>query len=37
MVGKSNAGAMKGEEPKLTFLAPHWSLDDVARTPSTSG
>ena len=31
MVGKSNAGAMKGEEPKLTLLAPHWSLDDVAQ------
>ncbi len=30
MVGKSNAGAMKGEEPKLTFLAPRWSLNDVA-------
>jgi choline dehydrogenase-like flavoprotein len=30
MVGKSNAGAMKGEEPHLTFLAPRWSLDDVA-------
>ena len=30
MVGKSNAGAMKGEEPKLTLLAPRWSLDDVA-------
>jgi choline dehydrogenase-like flavoprotein len=30
MVGKSNAGAMKGEEPKLTKLAPRWSLDDVA-------
>ena len=30
MVGKSNAEAMKGEEPKLTKLAPHWSLDDVA-------
>ncbi|HEY6317732.1 MAG TPA: GMC family oxidoreductase [Acidimicrobiia bacterium] len=30
MVGKSNAAAMKGEEPKLTKLAPHWSLDDVA-------
>ena len=26
MVGKSNAEAMKGEEPKLTLLAPHWSL-----------
>ena len=25
MVGKSNAEAMKGEEPKLTKLAPHWS------------
>ena len=22
--------AMKGEEPKLTKLAPHWSLDEVA-------
>ena len=22
--------AMKGEEPKLTKLAPRWSLDDVA-------
>ena len=30
MVGKSNAEAMKGEEPKLTLLAPHWSLDEVA-------
>jgi choline dehydrogenase-like flavoprotein len=30
MVGKSNASAMKGEEPKLTKLAPHWSLDEVA-------
>jgi len=30
MVGKSNAAAMKGEEPKLTVLAPHWSLQDVA-------
>jgi len=30
MVGKSNAQAMKGEEPKLTKLAPHWSLADVA-------
>jgi choline dehydrogenase-like flavoprotein len=30
MVGKSNAEAMKGEEPKLTRLAPHWSLDEVA-------
>jgi choline dehydrogenase-like flavoprotein len=30
MIGKSNAGAMKGEEPKLTRLAPRWTLDDVA-------
>jgi choline dehydrogenase-like flavoprotein len=31
MVGKSNAGAMKGEEPKLTLLAPRFSLDEVAQ------
>ena len=31
MVGKSNAGAMKGEEPQLTKLAPHWSLEEAAR------
>ena len=31
MVGKSNAEAMKGEEPKLTMLAPHWSLAETAR------
>jgi choline dehydrogenase-like flavoprotein len=30
MLGKSNAAAMKGEEPKLTRLAPHWSLEEVA-------
>ena len=30
MVGKSNAAAMKGEEPELTKLAPHWSLSDTA-------
>lgn len=30
MVGKSNAAAMKGEEPKLTRFAPHWSLETVA-------
>ena len=30
MIGKSNAAAMKGEEPKLTKLAPRWSLSDVA-------
>jgi len=31
MLGKSNAMAMKGEEPKLTRLAPHWSLEEAAR------
>ena len=31
MVGKSNAAAMKGEEPKLTLLAPRWTLADVAK------
>lgn len=31
MVGKSNAEAMKGEEPHLTKLAPHWSLTETAR------
>jgi choline dehydrogenase-like flavoprotein len=31
MVGKSNAAAMKGEEPKLTLLAPRWSLAEVAQ------
>jgi choline dehydrogenase-like flavoprotein len=31
MLGKSNAGAMKGEEPHLTKLVPHWSLDEAAR------
>jgi choline dehydrogenase-like flavoprotein len=31
MLGKSNAMAMKGEEPHLTKLAPRWSLQDVAR------
>jgi len=30
MIGKSNAEAMKGEEPKLTKLAPRWSLADTA-------
>ena len=30
MLGKSNPEAMKGEEPKLTKLAPHWSLEEVA-------
>jgi choline dehydrogenase-like flavoprotein len=31
MVGKSNAAAMRGEEPKLTALAPQFSLAEVAR------
>ncbi|HVB43112.1 MAG TPA: GMC family oxidoreductase [Streptosporangiaceae bacterium] len=31
LLGKSNAMAMKGEEPRLTRLAPHWSLEEVAR------
>ena len=31
MLGKSNAEAMKGEEPKLTKLAPKRSLDLVAK------
>lgn len=31
MIGKSNAAAMKGEEPKLTKLAPRWTLAEVAR------
>ncbi len=31
MLGKSNAGAMKGEEPHLTKVVPHWSLADAAR------
>jgi choline dehydrogenase-like flavoprotein len=31
LLGKSNAGAMKGEEPHLTKLVPHWSLTEAAR------
>jgi choline dehydrogenase-like flavoprotein len=31
MVGKSNAEAMKGEEPTLTKLAPRWTLAETAR------
>lgn len=31
MLGKSNAAAMKGEEPHLTKLAPRLSLDEIAR------
>ena len=30
MLGKSNAEAMRGEEPHLTKLAPQWSLSEVA-------
>ena len=30
MLGKSSGGAMKGEEPHLTKLIPHWSLDEAA-------
>jgi len=30
LLGKSNAGAMKGEEPHLTKLFPHWSLAEAA-------
>jgi choline dehydrogenase-like flavoprotein len=31
MIGKSNAAAIKGEEPHLTLLAPQLSLEEVAR------
>ena len=31
MLGKSNAGAMKGEEPHLTRLVPQWTLEEAAR------
>jgi len=31
MLGKSNAEAMRGEEPQLTKLAPNLALGDVAR------
>jgi choline dehydrogenase-like flavoprotein len=31
MIGKSNAAAMKGEEPHLAKLAPRFSLEEVAR------
>jgi choline dehydrogenase-like flavoprotein len=30
MIGKSNAAAMRGEEPRLTALAPQLSLEEVA-------
>ena len=31
MIGKSNAEAMEGEEPALTKLAPHFTLEETAR------
>jgi choline dehydrogenase-like flavoprotein len=31
MVGKSNAEAMRGEKPDLTWFAPEWSLTDTAK------
>jgi choline dehydrogenase-like flavoprotein len=31
MVGKSNAEAMRGEEPHLTWFAPEWGLSDTAK------
>ncbi len=31
MLGKSSAGAMRGEEPKLTKFAPNWTLEQVAK------
>jgi choline dehydrogenase-like flavoprotein len=31
MLGKSDAGAMKGEEPHLTKLVPQWSLEEAAK------
>ena len=30
MIGKSNAEAMKGEQPEKTMFAPKWTLADVA-------
>jgi choline dehydrogenase-like flavoprotein len=31
MVGKSNAEAMRGEQPEKTWFAPEWTLTDVAK------
>ena len=31
MIGKSNAEAMRGEQPEQTMFAPEWTLSDVAR------
>ena len=36
MIGKSNAEAMRGEEPKLTKLAPHFSLAPSGEPQSSS-
>ena len=30
MIGKSNAEAMRGEQPEKTMFAPNWTLSDVA-------
>jgi choline dehydrogenase-like flavoprotein len=30
MIGKSNAEAMRGEQPEKTMFAPNWTLADVA-------
>ncbi len=30
MIGKSNAEAMRGEQPEKTMFAPNWALSDVA-------
>jgi len=30
MIGKSNAEAMRGEQPEKTMFAPQWTLSDVA-------
>jgi hypothetical protein len=30
MIGKSNAEAMRGEQPEETMFAPNWALSDVA-------
>ena len=37
MVGKSNAGAMKGEEPKLTLLAPRWTARRRGQARASTG
>ena len=31
MIGKSNAEAMRGEQPEKTWFAPEWTLTDVAK------